>query len=540
MNKKLKIYLPVLFSIMIIIGMFLGAKLGPVNRTFNGIFSADVKNYNKINDIMYLIQREYVDSISNNDLADYAIKGMLKELDPHSYYLSTEELSRANEMLNGNFEGIGVQFRIYRDTIYVIKAIENGPSEKAGILAGDRIVFVDDEDITQINISDEDVIKRLKGPKGSDVKLKVFRKGEKELLDITVTRGVIPTQSVDIAYMINDKTAYLKINTFASTTYYEFMEQMEALEEKGMKDLILDLRGNSGGLLDQAAKIADELLKSKKPIVYTEGRMYEKDGIYSTSNDAFVDGQLVVLIDDLSASASEIIAGAIQDNDRGIIIGRRSYGKGLVQRQIDLSDGSALRITTARYYTPSGRCIQKSYAEGREEYESDLMDRYIHGEMENADSIKFIDSLKYKTLEKGRTVYGGGGIMPDIFVPINSKEHSFWFNQVANNGLIYQLAFEYTDKYREKLGKYKDYKQFMNSFKMSKAEYDKLIVLSKQRGIKFNKDDFKKSKQLIENRFKAFIARNMFDDEGFYPILHQKDHTLLKAITVVKKGEARL
>ncbi|MCB0402125.1 MAG: S41 family peptidase, partial [Flavobacteriales bacterium] len=407
----------------------------------------------KFDALMQYINYAYVDSTDESKMVEDAIVAVLKELDPHSVYIPKKELEKMNEPLVGNFEGIGIQFNILKDTLIVVSPISGGPSEKVGLLAGDKIVEVDGENIAGIGLQNSDVQKKLRGKKGTKVNVGIKRRGSKSTLNFTITRDKIPIFSVDAAYMATPDIGYIKINRFANNTIDEFREGMAKLKEQNMKHLIIDLRGNGGGYLKTAIQLADELLEDRKLIVYTEGLKNPKQEYYTTSKGGFEKGKLVILIDEGSASASEIVSGAIQDYDRGLIIGRRSFGKGLVQKPFSLPDGSAVRLTVARYHTPSGRCIQRPYDEGKEAYYKEFSRRFENGEYLSEDSINFPDSLRYKTLNSNRVVYGGGGIMPDVFVPIDTSMNSTYFNKVNRKGLFSEFTLTYVDKHREELEK---------------------------------------------------------------------------------------
>lgn len=540
-KSRLVIYLPILLALMLVAGMFIGARLsffqkrgsGQNNRSF---LSIKFDNYDKLNDIINYINESYVDSVNKDELIEETIVSMLQTLDPHSNYISAVEFKSMNEPLEGSFDGIGVEFNIQRDTIVVINPIVGGPSEKVGILAGDRIVKVDDSLVAGVNIGTSEVMKLLKGKKGTKVALSVYRRGKEDLLDFTIIRDKIPSHSLDIAYMVDGKTGYIKLSRFSATTHEEFVEAVENLQKEGMEKLVLDLRGNGGGYLDAAINISDEFLEPKKLIVYTDGRKRPKNYAYARRNGVFQDQPVAVLIDEWSASASEIVAGAIQDNDRGLIVGRRSFGKGLVQEQIQLLDGSALRLTVARYYTPSGRCIQKPYDNDVEKYYSEFMERYFDGQLENADSIHFNDSLKYTTAS-GRAVYGGGGIMPDVFVPLQKAERSEYFNELINRGLIYQFAFDYTDTHRAAIKEYKDAVRYTKNFRITDAIFNEFVAYAKKAGVQPDNEGIKSSGSLIKMQMKAYIGRNIFGNDAFYPTLHQYDDALQKAIEAVSSED---
>jgi len=428
----------------------------------------------------------------------------------------------------GNFEGIGIQFRIVTDTINVIRTIVGGPSEKVGLRAGDRIVMIDDSLVAGVSLDNRDAIKMLKGNRGTKVKVSIYRRGISDLIDFTIVRDVIPTYSVDIAYMVDDSVGYIKISKFSATTYEEFYSALDQLLDAGMKKLMLDLRGNTGGYLQAAIKMSDDFLKEKTLIVYTEGKNRPNSYAHSTRKGRFEENPLVVMIDEGSASASEIVAGAIQDNDRGTIVGRRSFGKGLVQEQLNFPDGSALRLTVSRYHTLTGRNIQRTYENGTEEYYEDFHNRVVNGELENADSIHFDDSLKYYT-PAGKVVYGGGGIMPDVYVPLKIDDEYTFYNKLLRKNLIFQYAFDYTDTHRESMDIYTSTTMFFENFKISDEMFNELIDIAKKDKVKGNKKEIRNSELKIKTLLKAFIGRNLLDDEGFYPIYHQIDEGFIAA-----------
>lgn len=527
-NTKLYYYLPIIFALLLILGIYVGSKLSPIYTSDRGLFSVNLSKYDKINDIINYIEKDYVDTINKDKLSENAILGILQNLDPHSVYIPATDLQTVHDELSGGFEGIGVQFIIYNDTIAVMLPVIGGPSEKAGIKAGDRIVEIEEENVAGTGITNDDVFKKLKGKRHSKVNIKVYRRQVPDLIDFKITRDVIPTFSVDVSYMLDKTIGYIKVSRFSATTHTEFVKALKELINNGMEKLVLDLRGNGGGYLNEANMMADEFLEKEKLIVYTEGKNRPKDMLFSTSHGNFKNQPLVILIDDMSASASEIVAGAIQDNDRGTIIGRRSFGKGLVQEQVTLLDGSAIRLTVARYYTPSGRCIQKTYKNGNEEYFKDIYDRFHSGEMDNKDSIDFPDSLQYKTVN-GRIVYGGGGIMPDVFVPLNLEDNSEYFNQIVNKNLIYQFAFNYTDANRNELQKFRTYNDFNRKFIITSEILNNMISYAEENGVIRNNQDLAKSKFIIETWLKAYIGRNLFGDLCFYPIIHNIDNTLIQA-----------
>lgn len=532
-KRKLYIYLPIILAVIFIAGMFLGSMLSLNSSSDKKLFSFGFGDYDKLKDVMNYIEESYVDSVTHDQLTEDAISSLFEKLDPHSVYITAAEFNDANDPLLGSFEGIGVEFRIQRDTITVINVIAGGPAEEEGVMAGDRIVKVDGKNVASVKITNTQVMKLLKGPKGTTVKISVSRHEVKEFLDFTITRGVIPTYSMDIAYMITKNIGYIKLNKFSATTYKEFTNGLTELKGKGMTKLILDLRDNGGGYLKAAIDVADEFLSDGKLIVYTKGAHKPKKEEYATEKGDFEKGAVVVLIDEFSASASEIVAGALQDNDRATIIGRLSFGKGLVQEQLQLFDGSAIRLTVSRYYTPTGRCIQNPYDDGAEEYYNQFYQRFIDGELESADSIKFADSLKFTT-PKGKIVYGGGGIMPDVFVGLDKDKNSKYFISLFNKGLITQYAFDYVDKNRITLKTaYTDAAGFVTEFSVDKTIFDEFILYAEKNGIKKDDSGIALSEKNIKSYLKAFIGRNLFDDEAFYPTLNLADETVLKAVEVL-------
>jgi carboxyl-terminal processing protease len=530
-NPKRSFFLPVIISVALVAGILIGIYLPRKHSA--GSDSGTRLRSDKLNNIIRIIEDKYVDTVNIKDLQEAAIPAMLRKLDPHSIYLPAKELKRANEPLQGNFEGIGISFNMMTDTILVINTIPGGPSEKIGLLAGDKVIFVNDSLVAGKKISEEGVMGLLKGPRGTIVKLKILRKDHQGLLPFEIKRDKIPVFSVDVSYMINETTGYIKVSTFSMHTYEEFMKGLKELEGLGMKKLILDLRGNSGGVMEAAIQLANEFLKKGELIVYTKGRTQPRDEAVADGAGTFQSGELVVLLDELSASASEILAGAIQDNDRGSIIGRRSFGKGLVQEPIKFSDGSGLRLTVARYYTPTGRSIQKPYNKGVDKYYEDLNERFIHGEYEVSDSIHFSDSLKFKT-PKGRMVYGGGGIMPDKFVPADTTGVSGYFLKVRNSGLIYRFSLKYTENNRDALKKITEAGE-MNKYLEKQSLLDQFVQFALKNGVQKDNTGLKTSGKIIETQLKAYIARNILDNKGFYPIWEEIDTTLKYAIDFLKK-----
>jgi carboxyl-terminal processing protease len=539
-NKNFRIFLPFLFAIILALGVLLGLNLNFTKTTVpdsneKRFLSIGFDRYDKLGDIVNLIMDSYVDSLDRQELTEDAIVNLLENLDPHSSYIPASAFREMNDPLMGSFEGIGIEFNMMNDTVIVINPVPGGPSETIGLRAGDRITHVDGELIAGVDMNTRDIVGKLKGPKGTKVTVSVSRRGVNDLLDFTITRDKIPSYSLDIGYMIDDVTGYIKLGQFSATTHQEFKQAMERLQRDGMTQMILDLRGNGGGFLEAAINLSDELLKPESLIVYTQGNNRPITHAYARRNGDFETQPLVILIDEWSASASEIVAGAVQDHDRGLIIGRRSFGKGLVQEQVQLGDGSALRLTVARYYTPSGRSIQKPYDNGSEEYYSDLMERMLHGELENQDSIKYNDSLRYETTN-GRIVYGGGGITPDIFVPIQTDERSSYFMKVANRGLIYRFAFDYADENRDRLKNYEEADVFVRDFTISGKMMNDFAVFAQKEGVELVQQEFNTSNNLIKTQIKAYIGRNLFGNEAFYPVINQDDETIRRALEVLNNG----
>lgn len=527
--------IPFLLAIALIAGIaigtfyanhFSGNKLGIINTSSN-----------KLNALLRIIDDQYVDTVNISDLVEEAMPQILSELDPHSSYIPAKDLEAVTADLKGSFSGIGIQFTIQDDTIHVNNVIQGGPSEKVGLMAGDRIVEVDDSAFVGKIVTNEEAMKRLKGEKGSKVKLGVYRPGEKELLHFTVVRGNIPVKSIDAAYMINEKVGYVKVNKFGETTYPELLIALAKLNQKNCEGLIIDLRGNTGGYMAAAIQMVNEFLPNNRLIVYTQGRKSPREDYNSNGTGSNQKMPLVVLVDEGSASASEIFAGAIQDNDRGTIVGRRSFGKGLVQQPIEFSDGSAIRLTIARYYTPSGRCIQKPYEKGKEsEYELDLLTRYEHGEFFSADSIKQNETEVYHT-RLGRPVYGGGGIMPDIFVPQDTTGMTSYFRIAANRGLIIRYTFEYTDQNRSTLQQY-DTPEKMEEYLKKQNLLNKFAAWAEKKGLKRRNNLMAKSRRLFEMSLYGNIIYNMLGMEAYVEYLNETDKTVLKAVDILEKGES--
>jgi len=533
-NSPRNIILPLVIAVSVIAGVLIGIWMP--GRTSHPPLSVKPRT-DKISRVLNFVEANYVDSVDRQKLVETAIPVMLHELDPHSVYIPAKDLTASNEQLQGNFEGIGISFNMLTDTVLVISTIPGGPAEKTGLMAGDKIIYVGDSLIAGQEMADEDVISMLKGPRGTEVEIKVLRKGVDDLIPFTITRDEIPIYSVDVAYMINDTTGYIKINRFSLTTYDEFLAGTGKLKAQGMDKLIIDLRGNVGGVMEPAIRITDEFLPENTLIVYTEGRARSREEYRATANGSLLEDELVILIDEWSASASEIVAGAIQDNDRGTIIGRRSFGKGLVQEPIMFNDRSAMRLTVARYYTPSGRSIQKPYENGYEDYLSELNERFMRGEHQNIDSIELDKIQKFETTG-GRTVYGGGGIMPDVFIPADTTGLSMYFAKVRNSGLIYRYALRFTESNRKELSSMSSAEE-ISDFLEKQAVLEKFIEFAGQNGVKPDWADIKESGKVISIQIKAYIARNILDNEGFYPIWQELDNTLREAIDYIENVPAQ-
>jgi len=491
----------------------------------------------KFGTLMRYIGQLYVDSVSVEELTERAIVTMLEDLDPHSVYFSPEELKEADEPLNGNFEGIGVQFNIFKDTIMVVSPISGGPSERLGIRAGDRIVEVDGENAAGIGITNRDVMKLLKGPKGTVVQVGIKREGVKELLTFDITRDKIPIYSIDAVHMVDKNIGYIKVSRFAKTTMDEFREAIVELQDQGMKDLILDLQGNGGGMLRTAIDMSDEFLSGDKLIVYTEGRAFEREDTFAQYKGLFEKGRLVVLIDEASASASEIVSGAVQDWDRGLVMGRRSFGKGLVQRPMRLPDGSAVRLTVQKYYTPSGRCIQKPYDDGVEAYRKEKFERYERGEFMSLDSLELPDSLLHKTRLLEREVYGGGGILPDIFVPLDTSYSSETFSRILRKGLCSRYALAQVDADRSAWeARHATEDEFVADMAFAEKEMAAFKAYVAEEGVDIDEEEWTRSLPAIEQRLKAFYGRNIYNSRTFYRVIGGLNEALEEAIRVLNDG----
>ena len=535
-NPKIR-YIPIIIAVSIVAGIFIGTFYA--NRFAENAPGAGgiQPGTNKLNGLLRIVNDQYVDTVNMAALVEDAMPQILNELDPHSSYIPAKDLQAVNDDLRGSFSGIGVQFTIQQDTIHISDVISGGPSEKVGIMPGDRIVEIDDSAFVGKIVTNNESMKRLKGPKGSEVKLGVFRQGEKELLHFTIIRGDIPNKSIDATYMIDEKYGYLSIKKFGETTYPEMLIALAQLHQQGCEGVIIDLRGNTGGYMGAAIQMVNEFLPKGRLIVYTEGRKATREDYPSNGTGSCQQMPVTVLLDEGSASASEIFAGAIQDNDRGTIIGRRSFGKGLVQQPIEFNDGSAIRLTIARYYTPSGRCIQKPYNKGKDaQYDMDILNRYEHGEFFSKDSIKQDESHIYYT-SIGRPVYGGGGIMPDIFVPQDTTGITSYFTMAANRGLTVQFCFQYTDKNRQKLSQYKTGEELLKYLKTQNI-LEKFAQFAENKGLKRRNLLMNKSKELFNRNLYGNIIYNMLNMEEYLKFLNQSDPTVQKALEVLRAGES--
>lgn len=532
MNKKTIIILPILIAISVAIGILIGNMLNTNSRpVFSGL---GMGQSNKISTILDLINNGYVDSVNTNSIVEKTIPELLKNLDPHTSYIPARNMQEVQEEMRGNFSGIGVQFSIQEDTVRVVEVIPGGPSSKVGVLPGDCIVTVNDSLIAGVEVENNTILTLLRGEKHSKVRVGVIRKDLDDELEFEITRDDIPLYSIDVSYMIDNETGFIKVSRFSNTTYKDFVQGINKLEGLGAKKVIVDLRGNPGGALVGVLQMVDEFLEKGEPILYTEGINQPRKTYNASGKNSFADIQVFVMIDEFSASASEIFAGAMQDNDRGIVIGRRSFGKGLVQEQIPLMDGSALRLTVARFYTPSGRCIQSSYEGGNEKYYENIYERFHNMEQLVADSIHFIDSLRYET-KGGRVVYGGGGIMPDFFVPADTTGNSAYFTAIFRKGLIYSFAYSYADAHREELSKLTTVEEFETYLDKHKV-LNEFVAHAAEKGIKKDSKGLRVSGNIINTQLKAYIARNILGEEGFYPIIRQIDKTLLRAIEVSRQN----
>lgn len=523
---------PFIYGVLIAAGILIGIWLKPA-----GNFRTLIGSKNKFSEIINIINQAYVDSVNLEDLEEKSINTILNQLDPHSVYIPAKDLQIANEQLEGNFEGIGVEFNIFNDTIMVVTAISGGPAQELGIRGGDRIIKVEDKNVAHVGITNDKVFGLLRGPKGTQVKVDIYRPDEHRIINYIIKRGTIPIYSVDVNMMLNNETGYIKISRFASNTHEEFLAAIKDLQKQNLKNLIIDLRGNPGGYLTAATQIADELLDDKKLIVYTKGRRQDRQDYKAESDGEFEKGKLILLIDEGSASASEILSGAVQDWDRGIIMGRRSFGKGLVQEPFELKDGSVLRLTVSHYFTPSGRCIQKAYEDGYDEYEHEVLRRYEDGELQDSTKIKSGDSVLYHT-SKGRIVHGGGGITPDVFVPIDTSYTSSFLTKVLSENLLNQFTYSYTDHHRTELKKYTGVKDFNSRF--NEKIFDEFLDYAQSKGIQGSSGEVKRTENYIGSHLKALIARQLWRDQGYYGVISGTDKTIQKALHILSGYEQYL
>ena len=540
-----KYIFPTLTVLAVAIGLVIGMALSQQANAQRIVYSNGGWQFelSKVDRLLQLMESAYVDSLNIDSITDEAMTELVKKLDPHSAYIPKEDLEMVNSELAGSFSGIGVQFTIQQDTVRIVAVIAGGPSAGVGVLAGDKLISVDDSSFVGKKINNEKVMRTLRGEKGTKVKIGVLRAGAPETLYYTITRGDIPVNSVDAKFIIepsaishqySEKIGFVRVNKFGEATYKEFITALAELHAKGATRFIVDLRENSGGYMDQAIKMANEFLKGGEMIVYAEGRAYPRYEAKANGGGRFKNVPLVVLIDNFSASASEIFAGAMQDNDRATIIGRRSYGKGLVQQQMPFSDGSAVRLTVARYYTPSGRCIQKPYTLGdQEDYEKDLLERFEHGEFYSADSVHFSDTTIYRT-KSGRIVRGGGGIMPDVFVGRDTTLNTPWYNQCVNLAYTYQFAYKYTDEHRKELSKFTDWKA-LEKYLKSKDILSEFVAFAETKGVERNEAEIQKSRPLVTRLLHAYIVRDVLGDEGFFPLFERDDDITKRAIEELSK-----
>jgi len=531
-NTKQQIRLPIVLALAISAGIWIGATFAEPKTDRNDLKAA----LYKIQEIITYVNRDYVDSINTNELVEYGIEKMLEKLDPHSSYIPAKDAALAKSQLEGEFDGIGVEFAILRDTIHVVAPLSGGPSEKLGIIAGDQIIKVNGKNMAGVSISNRDVFDNLRGPRGSVVNVQIKRKNTKDLISYDIKRDKIPQYSVNATYMVDKEIGYIKVTRFANTTYEEFKKAVQELQAQGMTKLILDLQSNPGGYMGAAVSMADEILGPNSLIVSQKGKLgHYNHQFYAVKPGIFEEGSVIVLINEGSASASEIVAGAIQDNDRGIIVGRRSFGIGLVQRPINLSDGGELRLTIARYFTPSGRSIQKPYGKDEENYSMDWYNRYQHGEFFSADSVKFNDSLRYQT-KGGKTVYGGGGIMPDYFVPLDTTMSSAYVNKLFNSDTAREFIFDYMDKNKKKFEKM-SLEDFEKNYNISEEMLQSMIKLGEKNKVIFDEKDYKKSKNYLKLLLKAQIGRNLYGDTAYYKIINEINTVYLQALKLLNEAD---
>ena len=534
-NSLRSIFLPLLLAIVLIVGILLGKMVNfsseeAVNSPRSG---APIGSFSKLDEVLNALTMMYVDTIDKEKIVEKTIPEMLKQLDPHTVYIPKKELETVNSELDGKFSGIGVQFNIQSDTVVVVAVVSNGPSQKLGVLPGDRIVMVDDSIFTGKKVTNNYVLSKLRGKQGTMVKLGVHRKGSTSLINFNIVRDEIPVNTVDIAYMLNSTIGYIRVDRFGQNTYQEFMTGLAKLRTQGMEELVIDLRGNSGGYLDVAINMCNEFLPKGALIVYTQGRTNERQNVYADGTGTMQNIKVAAIIDEYSASASEILSGALQDNDRGVIVGHRSFGKGLVQQQMKLSDGSAMRITIARYYTPSGRCIQKPYDEGVDAYYSDLSNRFKHGEAFSKDSITYKDTVQYKTVS-GRVVYGGGGIMPDLFVPTDTTRLTPTYYSLWNKGNLYKFAFDLVDQNRAQYNTFKTVPDLVAHLNKNLI-FEKFVSQAVKQGAVVKESELKLSKELLTTELNAIVCRNIFEEEGYFPLLNAIDPTVNKTIEELSK-----
>jgi len=521
---------PFIYGVLIAAGILIGVWLKPAGgiRTF-------ISKRNKFGEILNIVNQSYVDTVNVEQLEEKTINEMLSQLDPHSVYIPASDLQLANEQLEGNFDGIGVEFSILNDTIMVVTALNGGPSQELGIRAGDRIIKVEGKSVANVKVNNEKVFKLLRGPKGTKVTLEIYRPDEHRKISYTIKRGTIPIYSVDVSMMLDKQTGYIKISRFATKTHEEFVEALNGLKKQNLINLVVDLRGNPGGYLTAATDLADEFLDDKKLIVYTQGRIQGRTEYKAEKTGGYETGKLILLIDEGSASASEILTGAIQDWDRGLVIGRRSFGKGLVQEPYELRDGSALRLTIARYYTPSGRCIQKKYDKGFDDYEHEVYKRYEDGELEDStNKFKINDTIIYHT-SKGRVVRAGGGITPDIFVPLDTNYYSVFLTHILSTNLIGQFAYSYTDSHRDQLNKFANSFEFNKNFNTNLT--NEFINYAAAKNVIPSKDDLQRSSEYINIHLKALVARQLWRDQGYFTVINTTDRTVQKALNVLGNYE---
>lgn len=537
-NSRHTILFPLLLAVGVVAGILLGQYLGrtKVEQQFRGVVSRLATPEGKLGYTLSLIEREYIDSLSVDSLTELVLPKLISELDPHSVYIPASEMQAVNEPLEGEFDGIGVVFNMATDTVVVLNVVPSGPSRKAGVQPGDRIIRIDDSLVAGQKIPQDRIVKRLRGKRGTSVRLLLERRGIDHPVEVTVVRDAIPVKSIEAAFMLTSKLGYVKLSQFSRTSYAELMTALRRLRREGMQGLIFDLRGNAGGYLDQAILIANEFLPAERLIVYTEDRHGARMHEYSNGNGRSTDLGLAILIDEGSASSSEILAGAVQDNDRGTILGRRSFGKGLVQRQIPYSDGSALRLTTARYYTPTGRSIQKPYTRGDgESYQMELWERYAHHEHFSADSIRFADSLKFTT-PGGRVVYGGGGIMPDRFIPADTTDVTPWFIQVTGRNILYRYTMEYADRHRTQLNEIESLAALQRLLDGDNRLVEDFLEYARQKGVKPNRTQIARSRHLVEAQLRAYIGRNTtLEDNAFYYNIYPIDNVLVEAVELLNR-----